>query len=138
MLIRGSQLMIRVYEVLNLEILGLFWPFFRFFGFSISDFLTVLEFWAFFRLFFFWFCLFRIWEFFRILSFFGIFWDLFGLLGNFGTFLGIFVRVYGDILSCEPLDVNTCYLRRCFNIWGENLYYFRMNDKIDSSPNSTT
>jgi len=66
-LIRGSQLMIRVYEVLNLEILGLFWPFFRFFGFSISDFLTVLEFWAFFRLFFFWFCLFRIWEFFRIL-----------------------------------------------------------------------
>ena len=45
MLISGSQLMIRVYEDLNLEILGLFWDFFSdFLVFSISDFLTVWDF----------------------------------------------------------------------------------------------
>jgi len=44
-LISGSQLMIRVYEDLNLEILGLFWDFFSdFLVFSISDFLTVWDF----------------------------------------------------------------------------------------------
>jgi len=37
--------MIRVYEDLNLEILGLFWDFFSdFLVFSISDFLTVWDF----------------------------------------------------------------------------------------------
>jgi len=78
--------MIRVYEVLNLEILGLFWPFFRFFGFSISDFLTVLEFWAFFRLFFFGFVYFGFGNFFgfcNFLGYFGIYSDFWGILGLF-------------------------------------------------------
>ena len=97
---RGTQLMIRSYEDLNLGIyfrdfgtffwtLGLFWDFFQIFGFfSVSDFETSGLF-------------------FGIL---GLFWDFgtfFGILGLFlgilGIFFGIFVRVYEIFLSCEPL-----------------------------------
>ena len=80
--------MIRVYENLNLGIyfgiLGLFWGLFSdFLVFSLSDFGT----------------------FFGTLGHLFVFCDFLG--GIFGGFLdilfGIFVRVYEDFLSCEPL-----------------------------------
>ena len=79
--------MIRVYEDLNLEILGLFWAFFSdFLVFSISDFLTVWEFWAFFRLLFFVLSISYFGNFFgfcNFLGYFGIYSDFWGILGLF-------------------------------------------------------
>ena len=82
--------MIRVYEALNLGyILGLFSGFFQIFlVFSVSDFGI-----------FFGFC-----GFLGILGLFGDFWTFLEILG---LFFGIFVRVYEDFLSCEPLGKDT-------------------------------
>ena len=96
----GSQLVIRVYEDLNLGfILGLrdlFWGFWDFF----------LGFWDFFRDCISIFLVFSVSDF-GVFSDFFIFWGILGLFLGIWDFFGIFVRVYEGFFGSEPLGKDT-------------------------------
>ena len=42
-------------------------------------------------------------------DFVGFFWEILGFFEGFWDFFGIFVRVYEDFLSCEPLGLLDCH-----------------------------